>query len=144
MSDTPSSDSLVPNVEIPDIQAAARRWAHARREARRWSAEADRLGEMLIPAMELTQLHGVAGEDWVVRVARRPRYFGVTPERLREVLGPETAALYLRTVIDWGSLIADYGENVTERLGATQAETPYLVLATRKEGPGETGDADLS
>jgi len=138
----PALDSAqVPSVDIPDIQAAARRWAHARRGARRWSAEADRLGEMLLPAMELTQMHGVAGEDWVVRVSRRPRYYGVTPERLREVLGPEAAALYLRAVVDWGELVKDCGEQVTERLGALRAETAYLTLGSRREGSEEGRDA---
>ncbi len=123
----------VPTVEVVDLQERARRWAHARREARRWSTEADLLAEQLLAAMETGDLHGVAGEDWIVRVARRPRYFGSSPERVREVVGPEAAPMYVHEVIDWAGLIKDYGPAIVDKLGASRAETAYLALGTRKE-----------
>lgn len=138
MSEGEETTPEVPAVEITDLQDVARRWAQARREARRWAGEADRLGEQLLPAMETSDMHGVTGEDWIVRVARRRRYYGASPERLREILGPMEAVPYIRTVIDWAALVADYGEGVVERLGASHAETAYLALGSpRKEEPEE-------
>lgn len=129
------TDAGIPTVEVGDLQDAARRWAHARREARRWAAEADQLGDALLPAMEASGLHGVTGEDWVVRVAHRPRYSGSTPERVREIIGHAAGALYVREVVDWAELIRAYGDGIIERVGASRSETTYLALGRPKEEP---------